>query len=135
MITAIWSTVGLFGYAFQIILYFWPVSLLLGLHAVVATLFTRPSTSMLALIVPFIWPVLILLVGASFWHAGPRWAAPDLPIAGVAILFLIQLILSAGIIYELRGRRWSATAVCLVAAWLGLISWFLAGMALTNVWV
>src|SRR5688500_16960326 len=135
MISAIWATYWLFTETFGVLLYFWPLSVLLLLHAAFAILWTRPSTSLLALFVPFIWPVLILLVAASFWHAGPRSGSPDLPIAGVGILFLIQMVLSAGITYELRGRRWASTAVCLVAGWFGIVSWFIAGMALTNVWI
>ncbi len=56
-------------------------------------------------------------------------------IIGVTIIFGIQLLLSLGIIYHLAGNRWFTASVCLIAGWFGLISWFLAGMALTNVWL
>ncbi len=135
MITAAWTTYSLFALVFQVVLYFWPVSLLLAINAIVSILFSSFNLRLIALGVPFVWPVLILLVAAAWWNSGPRVGASDVPGLGVAVLFGIQIILSMGITYELKGRRWAATAVCMVAIWLGAISWFIAGMALTNVWL
>jgi ABC-type transport system involved in multi-copper enzyme maturation permease subunit len=133
MTSAILAILWIFSQALKIALYFWPLSILLILHAVVAVLLSRPSASLLALLVPFIWPILILLVAAAWWNIGDEIS--EVPQMGVAALFCIQVILSIGITYELRGRRWAATSVCMVALWLGALSWFVAGMALTNVWL
>jgi hypothetical protein len=133
MTSAILATLWIFSQALEIALYFWPLSILLILHAVIALIWCRPSASLLALFVPFIWPILILLVAAAWWNIGDEIS--DVPQIGVAALFCIQIILSIGITYELRGRRWAATSVCMVALWLGALSWFVAGMALTNVWL
>jgi hypothetical protein len=132
MITAAWNSYWLFSQTFEGVVYFWPVSLLLIANAGVAMFYSTLTTRLLVLLVPFIWPVLILLVAAAWWDG---IGVSEVPIVGVAALFCIQIILSIGITYELRGRRWAATSVCLVALWLGALSWFVAGMALSNVWL
>jgi len=82
-----------------------------------------------------VWPVLILSVAGACWYTGPRMDASAIPTIGVTMLFGIQVLLSVGIVYQLAGNRWFTASVCLIAGWFGLISWFLAGMALTNVWL
>jgi hypothetical protein len=114
------------------------VSLFLTLNAVAATAFSRIPTNplqRLALLTPFMWPPLILSVAGACWYTGPRMYASAIPTIGITMIFGIQLLLSLGIIYQLAGNRWFTASVCLIAGWFGLISWFLAGMALTNVWV
>jgi len=130
MITAAWNSYWLFSQTVEGVVYFWPVSLLLVANAGVSIFYSALTPRLLGLLVPFIWPILIILVAAAWWDGV---VVSEVPIVGVAALFGIQVILSIGITYELRGRRWAATSVCLVALWLGALSWFVAGMALTNV--
>lgn len=132
MITAAWNSYWLFSQTVEGVVYFWPMSLLLIVNAGIAMFYSPLTTRLLVLVVPFIWPVLILLVAAAWWDGV---GVSEVPIVGVAALFGIQVILSIGITYELRGRRWAATSVCMVALWLGALSWFVAGMALTRVWL
>ena len=135
---ALWTTYWLFTQTITIVIYAWPVSLFLTLNAVAATAFSRIPTNplqRLALLTPFMWPPLILSVAGACWYTGPRMYASAIPTIGVTMIFGIQLLLSLGIIYQLAGNRWFTASVCLIAGWFGLISWFLAGMALTNVWV
>ena len=135
MITAAWNSYWLFSQTVEGVLYFWPVTLLLIANAGVAIFYSTLTPRFLALLVPFIWPILILLVAAAWWNSGDGAGVSEVPIVGVGVLFCIQIILSIGITYELRGRRWAATSVCMVAVWLGALAWFVAGMALTNGWL
>jgi hypothetical protein len=119
-------------------IYAWPVSVPLSLNVIAAAAFSRIPKNPVQLLTPFsafAWPVLVLGVAGSWQHTGPRMTASEIPIIGVYIIFGIQLLLSIGITYHLAGNRWFTASVCLLAAWFGLISWFLAGMALTNVWL
>jgi hypothetical protein len=135
---ALWTTYWLFTQTIVIIIYAWPVSLFLTLNAVAATAFSRIPKNpwqLLALLTLFIWPMLILAVAGACWYTGPRMNASAIPTIGVTMIFGIQLLLSLGITYQLAGNRWFTASVCLIASWFGLISWFLAGMSLTNVWL
>jgi hypothetical protein len=138
MITGVWISWWLLTEAFRAAFYFWPVSLVLGMHSFAAIALsprTNRASHFLALLVPFIWPVLIVTVGGFCWQSVSEMENSAVPVIGITMLFSIQILLSAGIIYEVRGSRWTATAVSLVAAWLGLICWFLTGMSLTHMWV
>ena len=136
---ALWTTYWLFIQAIGVVIYAWPVTLFLSLNALAATAFSRiPKTPLqrLALLTPFVWPMLILSVAGACWYTGPRnMDGSAIPTIGITMIFGIQLLLSVGIIYQLAGNRWFTASVCLIAGWFGLISWFLAGMALTNVWL
>ena len=135
---ALWTTYWLFAQTIAIAIYAWPVSLFLAVNAVAATAFShipRKPLQRLALLTPFVWPMLILSVAGACWYTGPRMDASAIPTVGVTMIFGIQVLLSLGIIYQLAGNRWFTASVCLIAGWFGLISWFLAGMALTNVWL
>jgi ABC-type spermidine/putrescine transport system permease subunit II len=135
---AFWTTYWLFTQTIAITVYAWPVSLVLGLNALAATAFSRvPKHALqrLALATPFVWPMLILGVAGACWYTGPGVNSSAIPTIGVTMIFGIQLLLSLGIVYQLAGNRWFTASVCLIAGWFGLISWFLAGMALTNVWL
>jgi len=138
MISSLWTTYWLFTEAVGGLIIFWPVSLFLIINAVAATAFSRipkGSVPLLALFSAFLWPLLIIAVAGACWYTGPRMSASAIPTIGVTMIFGIQLLLSVGMIYQLEGNRWFATSVSLIAGWFGLISWFLAGMALTNVWI
>ena len=135
---ALWTTYWLFTQTIAIVIYVWPVSLFLTLNALAATAFSRiPKYPLqrLALLTLFMWPMLILSVAGACWYTGPGIDASAIPTIGVTIIFGIQVLLSIGIIYHLAGNRWFTASVCLIAGWFGLISWFLAGMALTNSWL
>ena len=135
---AFWTTYWLFTQAVAIAVYAWPVSLVLSINAIASIVFSnvpKRTVRILVLLSPFVWPMLILAVAGSCWYSGPRMNDSAIPTIGVTIIFGIQLLLSLGIIYQLAGNRWFTSAVCLIAGWFGLISWFLAGMALTNVWL
>ena len=128
----------LVGQALEMIVFLWPVSLLLVVHIGLAAAFARSRNVRIpspALAVPFIWPVLILMIGGSGWQMASRIEASRIPIAAIEIIAVVQFLLSVGIIYQLKGQRWLATAVCMVAGWLGIISSLIAGMAVTNVWL
>jgi hypothetical protein len=135
LLTAWW----LFGGLLEGLMFFWPVSLLLGLHALAASASWAWSVPnyrrFLVLLTPFVWPVLILLVGAAWRHLGPRHYAAMVPIVSVEVLFAIQVILSVGLVYALKGGRWAAAATSLLAGWCGVLSLLIAKMALTNVWI
>lgn len=138
MISSLWTTYWLFTEAVAGLIVFWPVSLFVIVNAIAATAFARIPKGrirLLALFSVFIWPPLILAVAGACWYTGPRMNASAIPTIGVTVIFGIQLLLSLGMIYQLAGNRWFAASVSLVAGWFGLISWFLAGMALTNVWI
>lgn len=139
MINDLWTAWWMFGGLIEGLMFFWPVSLLLGLHALAATARSswavRDPGTIFALLVPFVWPALILLTGAAWRHAGPRHNAAMVPIIVVGILFVIQVVLSAGIVYTRRRERWAALATSLLAGWFGVLSLFIARMALTNVWL
>jgi len=138
MITSLWTTYWLFTQSIGGMIALWPVSLFLALNALAATAFSRLPQGwarVLAIFSPFVWPPLILAVAGACWYTGPGLSSSAIPTIGVTVIFGIQLLLSLGIIYQLAGNRWFATSVCLAAGWFGLISWFLAGMALTNVWL
>jgi hypothetical protein len=138
MITSLWSTYWLFTGTVEGIFYFWPVSLFLALNAVAAMVFSRipkKPLQLFALLSPFVWPLLILGIGGACWNEGNRMSTSAIPTIGVTMILGIQIILSLGITYTLSGRRWVTGSVGLIAIWLGLISWFVAGMALTNVWL
>ena len=138
MISSLWTTYWLFTQTMGGMIVLWPVSLFLVLNVLIATVFSRIPKGripLLALFSVFIWPPLILAVAGACWYTGPRMSASAIPTIGVTMIFGIQLLLSVGMIYQLAGSRWFATSVSLVAGWFGLISWFLAGMALTNVWI
>ena len=135
---ALWTTYWLFIQTVAIAFYVWPVSLFLTINAVAATVFSRVPKNplqLLALFSPFVWPPLILSVAGACWYTGPQMNASAIPTIGVTIIFGIQVLLSLGIIYQLAGNRWFTASVGLIAVWFGLISWFLAGMALTNMWL
>ena len=138
MYFALWTAYALFLQTVDVALLIWPVSLLLAVNAIAAIFFSRipkKPIPLLALSSAFLWPVLIIAVAGACWYTGPRMSASAIPTIGVTMIFGIQLLLSLGMIYQLEGNRWFATSVSLVAGWFGLISWFLAGMALTNVWI
>src|SRR5689334_18023546 len=135
---ALWTTYWLFTQVVAIVIYAWPVSLFLTLNAIAATALSRipkDPLKLLALLSAFGWPMLILGVAGGCWYTGPRMEASAIPTIGVTVIFGIQVLLSLGIIYQLAGNRWFTTSVCMIAGWFGLISWFLAGMALTNMWL
>jgi hypothetical protein len=138
MITTLWITYWLFTGTVEGIFYFWPVSLFLALNAVGAMAFSRIPKSPLqlfTLLSTFGWPFLMLGVGGACWHEGPRMSASAVPMIGVTVILGVQIILAFGITYTMVGRRWVTGSVCLIAVWVGLISWLVAGIALTNVWL
>ncbi len=135
---ALWTTYWLFIQTISVAIYVWPVSLLLTLNAIAAAALSRipkDPLKLLALLSAFGWPVLILGVAGACWYTGPRMDWSAIPTIGVTMIFGIQVLLSAGLIYQLAGNRWFTASVCMIAGWFGLISWFLASMALTNVWL
>ena len=138
MYFALWATYALFLQTVDIALLIWPVSLFLTLNAIAATFFSRrprKPVPLLALFSAFVWPILIIAVAGACWYTGPRMSASAIPTIGVTMIFGIQVLLSLGMIYQLAGNRWFASSVSLIAGWFGLISWFLAGMALTDIWI
>jgi len=61
---ALWTTYWLFTQTIAVVIYVWPVSLFLTLNALAASAFSRiPKNPLqrIALLTPFVWPVLILL--------------------------------------------------------------------------
>jgi hypothetical protein len=138
MISGLWTMFWLGREALAVLVFFWPVSLLLLVHVGLAAAFSwsrnvrMPSP---ALIVPFVWPFLVLMIGGSGWQTTSRIETSHVPLAAVEIIAVVQFLLSAGIIYQLKGQRWLAAAVCMVAAWLGVISCTIAEMAITYRWI
>ena len=138
MISSLWITYALFTQALQVTVHLWPLSGLLTLNALAAIAFSRAHYSperFCTLLSSFVWPALILGIGGACWNLGDRMSDSAIPTIGVTVIFGIQILLSLGIIYRLAGNRWVATSVSMIAVWFGLISWFLAGMALTGVWL
>ena len=138
MLVGLQDTVWLIGGLFEGLIFFWPVSLVLLAHAAVAGGYTSlvgRNVLTPALLVPFIWPMLVVAIAGSCRYSGPVMGAPIVPIAAVEIVLAVQVLLSLGIIYQLKGRRWWTTSVTMIAGWLGVISLFLAQMALTNKWL
>ena len=134
MLGSLQDTFWLLGGLVEGLLFFWPVSLLLFTHAVVAggyTLVRGRSVLTSALLIPFIWPLLVVAIAGASRSSGEV----AVPIAAVEIVLAVQVLLSLGIIYELRGRRWWTASVTLIAGWLGVISLFLAQISLTNRWL
>ena len=135
---ALWTMYWLLTEVVEVVFYVWPLSLFLALNAIAAVACSGIPTSvsrLFALATLFMWPPLIIAVAGACWYTGPRMSASAVPTIGVTVIFGIQVLLSLGITYTLAGNRWVAIAISLIAVWLGLISWFMAGMALTNVWI
>jgi uncharacterized membrane protein YcaP (DUF421 family) len=127
----------LFG-ILELAIYMWPISLPLALHVIVAIGLSWSKIRgphLLSVLVTFIFPPLIVILGSVFAHSGARADAPMGPIVVVALVYFLQVAACGYLIYKNKGLRWFTISVCLVALWLGLIGWSIAGMALTNVWL
>ena len=138
MVAGLGTSLWLLIQVVELILYVWPVTLVVVLHIFVAFVISRSNkkfSGWVGLLTPFLVPFLALLIGGFFWHFGPRSDAPPIPLMAVESLFWIQILLCIGFIYLRKGRRWSTIALYLLAIWFGLICWFVTGMALTNVWL
>ena len=137
MITALWISYSLLTETLLVTIHLWPISGLLVLNALAAVALTHsPATPgrIITLMSSFMSPGLILAIAGSCWHViGQSDSA--IPTIGVTMIFGIQILLSIGIVYRLAGNRWVATSVSMIAVWFGFITWFLAGMTLTSVWL
>lgn len=127
----------LFGFL-ELAVGLWWISLPLVMHVLIALGFGAKRLGMRNIILaasPYIFPVAITIFGDAFRHNGTSADAPQAPIVGAWVLYLIQLLLCAYTVYVNRGARWFTVASSLLALWLGFLGLFMAQMALTNVWL
>ena len=126
----------LLSQTFDVMVYLWPITLGLVLHIILATV--RSSSRQILktpnILVPILPTLLTLIVGGFAWHSGNRAGAAIFPEILVGLLFAVQLLASIFVIIRQNGERWLATSVSLLFLWFALISQFIVGMALTNVW-
>jgi len=122
----------------EIAYFLWPITLLLIVHAVASLVLSFRNIRLrylATLLLPFCFPVLIIFVGYFFWHSGTKANAPIAPMIAANLLLISQILFCFYLIYRSKEVSWFTAAVVLIAVWLGLISSFITGMALTNVWL
>lgn len=123
---------------FEVSLFAWPLSLTLTLNLISALVFSRSLNKFKRwglLLAPSLLSILILLIGGVFWNSGPRSNTSEFVLTMNEILFGIQIILCAALIFWKKENRWVTISAMLITVFLGLASWFEAGMALTNTWL
>ncbi|MEP6944940.1 MAG: hypothetical protein ABJA02_03420 [Acidobacteriota bacterium] len=125
--------------AIEIMLFFWPVTIIIVLQVFAASVITKALakfSNWSTFLQPFVFPLIIVSVGGFFRHTeGGRTNAPLAPQIAVQVLFWTQVLLSLFLIYRRKGLRWLTAAVYTFGIWLSLNCWFVSGMALTNVWL
>lgn len=133
----LWRSLSLLSQTFDVMVVLWPITFVLVIHIIFATIRSdsRRILKTPYLIAPIIPSLLILLVGGFAWHSGNRSDAPLFPQNLVGLLFAIQVLALVFLIIRQNGERWLTFSFCLLFLWFALISQFLVGMALTNVWL
>lgn len=134
----IWLT----GQTISVLLYFWPVTLLLG-AAVVFTTIRVTLRSMLfpkALawsLLPSVVPVAILLWGVVFERQGPGVLVRLLSWEMAPILTLIAMSIAVGAYatWKAMGCRWMVASTSAMFVWFSLAAGFLSGMSVTGDWL
>ncbi len=53
----------------------------------------------------------------------------------INIIFWLHIPVSVAVVYSLKGHRWFAASVELLAFWIGIAAFFIAGMAVTDKWL
>ena len=126
----------------EMMLYCWPVTLPLVIGFCVVNFLNSPfrnspfTKNHLLVFVPLIIPLLILLWAIIMHHPiHSQGLAPAWPTYVVFALLIIQLIVSIGIIYLMKGYRWFSIFAALLEFWFGLICGFIAGMSVTGDWL
>jgi hypothetical protein len=124
-----WSIVAMFA--------IWPVMILLILHLVAAFLFTKSPSKFphwFHFVLPFVFPIVIALVGGFFSFEGHSKDAPLAPQVAVHILLVTQVMFCLFLIYWKEDIRWFRAATYLWAIWLGFWCLAFTRIALTNTW-
>lgn len=128
----------------SVLLYFWPVTLALVAGFVLTLAVRLPVVGSgaqfrrrhLLMLSPLAVTLLILVWGALMWHSPMAQSlAPSWPSYVVLALIVIQLLVSIGVVWAMKGYRWFSTFTVALELWFGLACAFVAGMSVTGDWL
>ena len=125
----------------QVLLFLWPVSCGLLVFITITSVRRFPftpsefRTKYLTVFSPFILSILLLVVGDLLAYNRETYEAPMLGVILTNFVFWLHVPVSFAVIYSLKGHRWFAASVELLAFWTGMAAVFIAGMAVTGKWL
>jgi hypothetical protein len=130
--------------AFNVLCYFWPVTLALIIPFVITLAFRSPfvgpgskfSRRHLSVFLPMTATLLILFWGAVMKHPGdsPN-LGPSWPGYIVQALFFVQLAASIWAVWLMKGYRLFSIFTVVLELWFALACAFIAGMSVTRDWL
>src|SRR5436190_17078504 len=121
--------------ALGLLMYLWPISFGLLLFMVATCISGFPFTAArfkrghLLILLPFFLSFLLLVAATLLRHRGPTYDAPTFPVLLINIIFWLHVPISVAVVYYLKGYRWFAVSIQLLAFWVGAVVLFIAGMA------
>ena len=124
--------------AAEALAYFWQVSLPVVAAGVLAIAYGSKTPGNVRHTLPWIlwaFPLFMLTWGVLFEHRAIDVAAPGWPRYGLFALLGFQAVASAGIVARMRGRRWYAAGVALLAGLYGLGACVFSVMSVTGTWL
>ena len=127
--------------AWSMLLYYWVVSMALGVALLVASalkfpfLRSRFESRHLLVFLPLVVTLLILVWGSIMRHEDSQRLAPAWPGHVITALLVIQILTGIGVVWLLKGYRWFSLAAVLLEQWVGLACAFTAGMSVTGDWL
>jgi len=138
VIDLVQGVAGRFAMVFDAYLYFWQYSVPVVVAALVAIATDWPGGDEQRRIRPWLlwaFPLLVSTWGVLFEHTDMTSAAPAWPSYGIGALLLLQLLTTAVLVVRLRGRRWYAAGVGLLAGFFGLGAAVFGVMSVTGQWL
>ena len=128
--------------AFSVLLYFWPVTVVLvaGVVATLALKFpllrSQFCSRYLLIFSPLAVTLLTLLWGALMHHPSTsQTPAPSWPSYVVLALLTVQILISIWVVWLMKGYRWFSAFTVMLEQWFGLACAFVAGMSVTGDWL
>ena len=121
--------------------YYWPITVCLIGAVILTGVYNFPflpgrfRNRHLLMFSPLVVAFLTLAWGSIMRHESLDRLAPDWPADIIAILLVIELLLSGGVILALKGYRWFVTSVVLLELWIGLAFAFIAVMSVSGDWL
>jgi hypothetical protein len=128
--------------SFDLVIYVWPITLGVIAAALFAAFF---GTSLLSaqfrsrlwlLVIPYVFPLVVLAVGAVLHYDGPghpQWVEPRAWLAMLLAIVLFHIVAALAIATYLKGMRVRATALLLPSIWLTLSCGLVAAIAIVGV--
>lgn len=119
----------------DLLVYFWPVSVLVTGVALVAlgmNFPTRAAGSFALFFVFFLFPPLCVLWGALSPHDDPFSSPRIWPLVILGVLLVVQMTVTINVIRRAKERRFLGTALGAAAGWLGIVSALIAAQGLTG---